>query len=386
MSPRFSVIVACTRPHLVGSAIRTVLNQEFQDFELLVSDNSDGSAADEIAAASGGRARYLRPPERLPVVPHWNFAFEQARGDWQLLVCDDDGIAPNLLGLLARLADTHPDVDSMAWLSASYTEGYHHTDGRGRLNIPGYRPGIRVLESKALLERMFASGTGNWGVVKRDVPLISHGVFSRRVIEKVRKGFGGPLFLPFCPMTSAAAGVLALSKQTLRIDLPLRVLGNTKDSAGAHRSDGSQLRRMHEGSEFNHVPLRMVTNFPSATAESLMKARAALPDLLGGYSIDWAKYLFACNSAVEEKGVGSEERAAFKAACDSLPADVVRRFEALVAEAAKRSWWRRLKQRAVNACLPADRVITVDSIGVKNIADCARYLGDLTRNSGKQLA
>ncbi len=393
--PKFSIVVTCTRPRLVGAAIRSILAQDFSDFEVVVSDNSDAGCREVIESLADSRIRYLRAETRLPTVPHWNFAFSHACGDWQLLVCDDDAIAPGLLGLLDRMIDRYPDVDSIAWLSAPHAQAAAGApQDEETLTVPDYPGGVRLLESATVLSHMFASGTGVYGETKREVPLISHAALSRRVIDEIRHRYGGALFLHICPMTTAAAAALALSTHTLRIDLPLRVLGNPPDSAGGHRKDPGTYKRMHRDAKFEHVPIRMMTIFPTTGAESLLRAQAALPDLLGGYRLDWANYFRACYQAVHEEDGPQQELQAIDEALGTFPEEI--REAVNGAKGAAPAVTHGLSRRAAGFVLRRLRgltgrdvgrpgVVKLRSAGLVDVADCARYLGAVVADDVRKL-
>ena len=144
--PRFSIVITTTRPRLVGYALRSALAQEFEDFEVIVSDNSDAGCREVIEAFADSRVRYVRPPEYLTVVPHWNFAFSHAAGEWQLLLCDDDAIAPNLLSVVDQAVRTHPEADTVRWLHGSFAdETGPYADSRGAFTVPSFTGRVSVL-------------------------------------------------------------------------------------------------------------------------------------------------------------------------------------------------------------------------------------------------
>ena len=114
---KFSIIITTTRPHLLKYSLRSAVAQTFDDYEVVVSDNSENGCRDMVESIGDSRVRYVRPDQQEALVAHWDFAFAQARGDWHLLLCDDDAITPNLLVILEKLIRNHPDVESICWKS-----------------------------------------------------------------------------------------------------------------------------------------------------------------------------------------------------------------------------------------------------------------------------
>ncbi|MCB1792022.1 MAG: glycosyltransferase, partial [Gammaproteobacteria bacterium] len=63
--------------------IDSVLEQDYPNLEVLVSDNhSNNGCSDVILSYADSRLRVVRPPVHLPMVQHWAFAVFQARGEY----------------------------------------------------------------------------------------------------------------------------------------------------------------------------------------------------------------------------------------------------------------------------------------------------------------
>ena len=94
---RFSVVIPThNRLHLLRDAIETVRRQDFPNWELVVFDNASSDPIGEhVSSLTDTRVRYARSDEFLPVTSSWNEAIRRARGDYVLLLGDDDGLTPN---------------------------------------------------------------------------------------------------------------------------------------------------------------------------------------------------------------------------------------------------------------------------------------------------
>jgi glycosyltransferase involved in cell wall biosynthesis len=92
--PFFTVIIPTrNRPDLVPIALQSVLEQDFSDFEVIVSDNSDDENLGPTRASLGAmlgdpRVRYMRPPRVMPMVEHWEWATRQALGEFTGILTD----------------------------------------------------------------------------------------------------------------------------------------------------------------------------------------------------------------------------------------------------------------------------------------------------------
>lgn len=104
--PLVSVVIPVyNRAHLLGRAIRSVLEQTFVDLELLVvDDGSSDGIADAVGSFGDPRLRLVRLPRRGGVASARNVGIGQARGDLvAFLDSDDEWLLSKLEQQIARL-------------------------------------------------------------------------------------------------------------------------------------------------------------------------------------------------------------------------------------------------------------------------------------------
>lgn len=97
----------------VEGAIRSVLAQTFDDFELIILDNASTDATEAICrdlAATDPRIRYERQSENVGLARNFNGCPERARGRYLQWLCHDDLIAPIFLERTVAVLDERPDV------------------------------------------------------------------------------------------------------------------------------------------------------------------------------------------------------------------------------------------------------------------------------------
>lgn len=389
----FSIVITTTRSELVSFAVHSVLAQDFKDFEIIVSDNSDEGCKDIIERFNDSRIKYVRPSRYLGIVDHWNFAFSHASGDWQIHLCDDHAFVSDLLTTLAKEIEKHTCVDTVVWPPAFYMDGEWWIESeRFQFVVPPFS-GIReVFSSKDIIAEMFDSGTGLAGVVKRKVPLSTRTVYSKRIIKCICDRFGGHLFEPICPMTSAALAALALSEKTVRIDLPLIVHGTSKKSAAGHFADASTFEKMNRGNKWKYVPIRSMAVFPAGSAETILHVQNLMPEELRHLKLNWVNFFVACNTAIEELQFRGRdctyEVALYKEALSKIPdeireqvSDKIKHSSSIIGKGV-----RKLKQitgRIIRTVgnghtFPGETVDTRQK-GLNDILECTRYLARLIK-------
>jgi glycosyltransferase involved in cell wall biosynthesis len=113
VNPRFSILLPTrNRLSLLSQAVETVRRQDFDDWEIVISDNaSEQDVSEFVAGLKDSRIRYLREPELIHVTANWNQATDAATGDWIIMLGDDDGLMPGALRAFdALIVAFEPDL------------------------------------------------------------------------------------------------------------------------------------------------------------------------------------------------------------------------------------------------------------------------------------
>ena len=106
---RFSILLPTrNRLDLLKLAVQSVLEQDYPDWQIVISDNaSEQDVAGYVQALADDRISYLRTDALLPVTANWNRALEASEGDYAIMLGDDDCLLENCLSILARLIDEY---------------------------------------------------------------------------------------------------------------------------------------------------------------------------------------------------------------------------------------------------------------------------------------
>lgn len=93
-------------------ALQSILEQDFCDFELLISDDASTDNTRDVvlpALERDARIRYTCHPKNLGMVANWNWCLNQAQGEYvYFLFADDFLLSTNALSMLVNSLDTHP--------------------------------------------------------------------------------------------------------------------------------------------------------------------------------------------------------------------------------------------------------------------------------------
>lgn len=106
ISPLLSVIIPTReRADTLVSTVATALDHCSDDVEVIVSDNaSTDGTAEAIEAMADPRLRYVKTDHRLSMCGNYEHGLEHARGDYVIIIGDDDAVIPGGLEyLLGRI-------------------------------------------------------------------------------------------------------------------------------------------------------------------------------------------------------------------------------------------------------------------------------------------
>jgi len=230
---RFSVLLPTrNRLEYLRMAIETVRRQDYQDWEIIVSDNdSEEDVAGYLASLRETRIRYLRTDRFVSVTTNWNAALAASAGDYVLMLGDDDALMPGYLRTIDTLITRHQEPDLI------YTGAYLFA-------YPGVYPG----HPDGLLDRypaFFGSAPEPFWLeisrarrvarqlldFKRKLGLnMQYSVMSRRLIETLRQK--GPVFQSPFPDYYATCAIFLTAERILIDSRPLVAIGITPKSYG----------------------------------------------------------------------------------------------------------------------------------------------------------
>lgn len=97
------------RPDFLKDTLLSIQRQTFTDFEVIVSDNDPaGSAKVVIDALNDPRFCHYCNEADLGMIASFNRSLARARGEFVVMITDDDPIYPEMLQILKQLADQYP--------------------------------------------------------------------------------------------------------------------------------------------------------------------------------------------------------------------------------------------------------------------------------------
>lgn len=136
--PKVSVVIpTCNRPELLKRAIRSVLAQTYQDFEIIVVDDGMKERAKDAALGfADPRIRYIQNDVSLGGGGTRNRGIDEAKGEYVAFLDDDDEWLPEKLEKQVAALDSSSDDVCAAFTGVSL---YDEATGEKKFD---FRPGI----------------------------------------------------------------------------------------------------------------------------------------------------------------------------------------------------------------------------------------------------
>lgn len=145
----------------LGYTLRTCLELNHSDYEILVSDNSDeeNTQIRELLHKEfdSEKIRYIRTPRVLPIAKSFEYAYIKAEGDFLVPIGSDDGILSHALGMLDAVRgelEKREPIPFLSWDRVHYVwNGMTTTGQEGELVLQRcYQPREISLERRKSIE------------------------------------------------------------------------------------------------------------------------------------------------------------------------------------------------------------------------------------------
>ncbi len=262
-------------------AMRSVLAQEHEDFELLVVDDASPDDTPRVVAeVTDSRLRYVRQPTNVGMTRNWGHGVSLARGEYLVFLADDDQLGPGFLSRRVAALRGHPSrVVAFSDYEVRDREGallrVHHTGlPEGVLDSPGL---LRAALSNAwfvgaaLYRR--APVAACWPRIQGDDLVLDLGLHLRLALEKWGEGVNlaardfimteHPGQNSQARLQTVYAQASALLERTLGANLPRESAGLLRQKlASWELSWGRELAREGRVSEARPHFLKAVRTWP----------------------------------------------------------------------------------------------------------------------------
>lgn len=269
------VIPTRNRERTLVPSVRAILAALGErNYEIVISDNSDSPLDITIQGefAASGRVLYRHNTRTIDVIENFNFALAQVRGEYAILIGDDDFVLPQVFNAIEVL-----DANELECLIHP-RPAYYWPDVSFDREFDYFRPGTLLINEKMNTQVELLDPTKELDKVKAagaiylyNLPALYHALLRGDTLHGIKQRLGEYVLGP-SPDMSLAVALCALKVRYGRSTIPFSVAG-----ASYHSAAGMGRRGAHTAA-LDRAPSWL----PRAMKEQWDRR---LPEVWNGYSV-----------------------------------------------------------------------------------------------------
>ncbi len=289
MTTTFTVVIPTyNRSSLVGLAVESILRQDSDHVQIVVSDNhSTDATPDVLHAINDPRVQIVKPPEHVPLPQHWEWARQFAKNDMLVLLSDDDALVPGSLKRLGEVADEYPMTTIVGRLGEYFSDEFP-SDQRNMMFLWGVKGGAKLYPAHGYLKQLFDFVP----------PFDTHptGWFYPRAVIDLVAARCGSFFKTNGAEYHSIPAALAVDPKFVHLDEHTGVVGRMPESIGTKivfTNPGPEALAEYVADMEQRVPLSpiSVSCFGNLMSEGLWHAKESFPLELSQYPKNIPAYL-----------------------------------------------------------------------------------------------
>jgi glycosyltransferase involved in cell wall biosynthesis len=190
----FSIIIPTRQRHdTLKFAIQSVLNQSYDNFEIVVVDNfSTPETAEVTKSFSDDRIKYYRAPHSLSMADNWELGLSKTTGNYIFVLGDDDALMPDAIEIASELIE-RAGYKIISWLRYFYAWDSSIVPWlRNHLGV-NLQQSAEVRNSYRVLQKFY-----RYQAEYEQLPMIYNSFVHRDIIDRVR-AIHGRYFDTHCP-------------------------------------------------------------------------------------------------------------------------------------------------------------------------------------------
>ncbi|GEM_PF-1239442 len=286
MSTRFTVVIPTReRWDTLEWALKTCVTQDYDNLEILVSDNNSADKTEEVVRSCGDpRIRYVNPGRRLSMTDNFEFALSHVTGGFITCIGDDDGLLPNALNEL-DVVIRHYQTQAITWRrQVYYWPGYVRPVFANTLHMSLFQnDDVREVDAAKMLRDVIAFRRPYYDIATFDfyeLPSIYYSFVDYEVVRAVIAR-SGRLFHSITPDMYSSIAIACMIDRYHFASHAYGLVGVSRHSNGAsymsnnYRADTTSpgQKYLSENTLAFHPDLVMAPSSAILLAESYLQAR-----------------------------------------------------------------------------------------------------------------
>jgi len=285
-APKYSILIPTSgRMNLMRMAIKSVLEQSYKDFELVIANSGAKNLGNEIKQISES-IRYYNIHEEskgLPLLP-FDFSVKKARGEYMLWLDDDNYLLPQALEIFDQIAKKSSADILTATHLYYYDDNHPQPKMRNCLGIIPFSGKEEAFNPKEILRVLYSFSREN-------IPRFhtSAMMFSRAVVERAVKKIGSVILTDQPNAMSLHPILLSSARSAYFIDKPVVIIGRLGRSMSQNWAIAARKRFAKEDFKLSLSPLSGYTRI-NATLENYLQVKKIMSEEFSDIEIDYEKF------------------------------------------------------------------------------------------------
>ncbi|NUM36864.1 MAG: glycosyltransferase family 2 protein [Candidatus Brocadiae bacterium] len=281
-------------------SLRTCVAQNYENLEILVSDNFSQDRTREIVESyKDKRIRYINTGKRLGMTENYEFSLSHVKPEGYILyIGDDDGLLPDAIqGINTVVRETGTQV--LRWDVAVYDWPTIATKKENWLYINSLDSEITKQDSASIIQNLLSFKSAY-----QSLPLMyMYSAVHYDIIKKI-KDLSGKFYHSMTPDVYSGFAIAGLVGSFINSKRPYVIAGSSHHSTGASAacvtSDQVVQKFYQENSLPYHPSLFFSRSLQSCIIEAFFQAKDRLP-FLENYTVDLKLLLFKMMQEVAQK-------------------------------------------------------------------------------------
>lgn len=309
---KFTVLIPTReRYDTLEMSLKTVTNQDYENLEIIVSDNFSCDATEEVVRdANDKRVKYVNTGKRVSMSENWEFALSHVTGNWLTIIGDDDALLPNCFDKINKIAD-EAHVEAIRTSTCSYAWPALLGAKSGHLSVP-MGSGWEIRDSKYWLDKVL-NGEQHYTML----PMLYNGGFVS--MNAIKSGIGktGKFYQSCIPDVYSAVVLSQVIDKYVYSFEPVAINGASHHSTGTAQfnknlSSSDEInpaqKYQNEGNISFHpiIPMCADGSYPKSIQalvyESYLQASEVFPDLKN-LCLDQQLMVILATSGVHQESV-----------------------------------------------------------------------------------
>jgi glycosyltransferase involved in cell wall biosynthesis len=232
MRCRFSIVIPTRNSHnVLKYTVMTCLRQEFDDYEVVISDNSNNDFTESmIKEFNNPKIKYFRPENELSMTDNFNFAISRAEGEYILVLGSDDGLLLHALNTLDQILYS-TNISILKWNSVSYCWPDVKLEGQENLlyipNNPAGKIAINTMKYNEIVNRIL-----NFELPYSSMPMLYCNAIVHRDAALKLRDLTGTIYNGLIPDVYSGFALACIQEEFSSIEIPITIGGSSGKSNG----------------------------------------------------------------------------------------------------------------------------------------------------------